>query len=393
MLAVAGASKTEARPLMLTVDLATGRETELTTPRWRDVTRILWAPDGKHLIAAARAADEGTSQIWMLDYSDGTVQRLTNDLESYFWLSFSADGRMLVTRQQRILSHLWLFPGGDLKKAKQLTFGGRNTDGYVGLAWTPDGKIVYTSRSGHVTDLHSIDPNSGEQVQLTANAGPDNTWPTVSRDGHYIAFTSHRTGARQIWVMDADGRNQKQLTIGQEPRETAYSAALSPDGSQVYFIRLGAGPSSVWKIPASGGTAVPVSHLTNATAEGFLSSSPDGKWLAFQYVAAQPESRGEQPTLTLGILPSDGNGEPRLFDLPMRRPMVQWSADSSAFDYFSGAFNSSSLLRQPLAGGPPQKLLEFPDRVFNYAWSLDGKDLVVARGQLQGDAVLITNLP
>jgi Tol biopolymer transport system component len=193
--------------------------------------------------------------------------------------------------------------------------------------------------------------------------------------------------------MDADGRNQKQLTVGQEPRETAYSAALSADGSQIYFIRLGAGPSSVWKIPVNGGTAVPVSHLTNATAEGFLSSSPDGKWLAFQYVAAQLEPRGEQPTLTLGILPSDGNAEPHLFDLPMRRPMIQWSSDSTAFDYFSGAFNSSSLLRQPLAGGPPQKLLDFPDRVFNFAWSLDGKDLAVARGHLQGDAVLITNLP
>ena len=393
MLAVAGASKTEARPLLLTVDLASGLETELTTPRWRDVTRILWMPDGKHLIAAARAADEGTSQVWMLDYPDGNVRRLTNDLESYFWLSFSADGRMLVTRQQRILSHLWLFPGGDIKKAKQLTFGGRNTDGYVGLAWTPDGKIVYSSRSGHITDLHSIDPNSGEHVQLTSNSGPDNAWPAVSRDGRYIAFTSHRTGARQIWLMDADGRNQKQLTVGQEPRETAYSAALSADGSQIYFIRLGAGPSSVWKIPVNGGTAVPVSHLTNATAEGFLSSSPDGKWLAFQYVAAQSESRGEQPTLTLGILPSDGNAEPHLFDLPMRRPMIQWSSDSTAFDYFSGAFNSSSLLRQPLAGGPPQKLLDFPDRVFNFAWSLDGKDLAVARGHLQGDAVLITNLP
>ena len=73
--------------------------------------------------------------------------------------------------------------------------------------------------------------------------------------------------------------------------------------------------------------------------------------------------------------------------------MIQWTADSTAFDYFAGPFNSSSMLRQPLAGGPSQKLLDLPDRAFNFARSQDGKDLVVARGQLQGDAVLITNLP
>ena len=46
-----------------------------------------------------------------------------------------------------------------------------------------------------------------------------------------------------------------------------------------------------------------------------------------------------------------------------------------------------------LTGGEPQKLLDFPDRVFNFAWSRDGKNLIVARGRQQGGALLITNLP
>ena len=392
-LIVAGASLQEARSLLLVVDVSTGQETELKTPLWSEITRTLWTPNGKQLIVAARAAGEATSQLWMLDFPDGDVRRLTNDLENYFWLSLSADGRMLVTRQQKILSHLWLLPEGEIKKARQLTFGGRNIDGYVGLAWAPDGKIVFSARSGHSRDLHSIDPHSGDSIQLTDNSGVDNTWPATSRNGRYIVFISHRTGSRQIWRMDNEGHDQKQLTFGEEPKNSAYSPALSPDGAEVFFIKLGSGPAAIWKIPVEGGTPVPVSHLTNATAEGFLSISPDGKWMAFRYVAAQPEARGEGSTLTIGVLPTDGNAEPRLFDLPMRRPMIQWTVDSTAFDYFAGPFNSSSMLRQPLTGGPPQKLLDFPDRVFNFARSQDGKDLVVARGQLQGDAVLITNLP
>jgi DNA-binding winged helix-turn-helix (wHTH) protein len=132
-------------PKLLTVDLASGQETELKTPRWRAISHALWMPDGKHLLVAARESNESTSQLWMLPYPDGEIRRLTNDLESYFWLSLSSDGRMLVTRQQRIVSHLWALPDGDVKKARQLTFGRRNFDGYVGLAWAPDNRIISAS--------------------------------------------------------------------------------------------------------------------------------------------------------------------------------------------------------------------------------------------------------
>jgi Tol biopolymer transport system component len=93
------------------------------------------------------------------------------------------------------------------------------------------------------------------------------------------------------------------------------------------------------------------------------------------------------------VLPIDGNADPKLFDLEVSRPMIQWAADSAAFYFVGGLFNSSSLCRQPLAGGEPQKLLDFPDRIFNFAWSRDGTNLVVSRGRRQGDAILITNLP
>lgn len=380
-------------PKLLTVDVSTGKETELQTPRWRAISRALWTPNGKHLIVSARETNESSSQLWIIDYPGGEVRRLTNDLESYFWLSLSADGRMLVTRQQRIVSHLWLLPDGDVKKAKQLTFGERAFDGYVGLAWTPDGNIIFSSLSGHITNLYSMDIDGNNRIQLTANTGQDNTYPTVAKDGRNIVFTSNRTGTMQIWRMDVDGRNQKQLTSGEGQTERAQSAVLSPDGREVFFIKRGTPQSAIWKVSIDDGDATQVSRLTNAAAEGFLSISPDGKWLAYRHVSVKPETANEEGTTQIGVLPTDGNAEPKLFNLSMRRPMIQWTADSSAFYYSSGAFNSSILWRQPLDGNKPQKLIEFPDRVFNFAWSFDNKHLVVARGRLKGDAILITNLP
>ncbi|MCM3873638.1 MAG: DPP IV N-terminal domain-containing protein [Pyrinomonadaceae bacterium] len=392
-LVVAAGREQQISPKLVTIDVSTGKEIELKTPQWRAVSRVLWMPSGKHLIVAAREINEPSSQLWMIAYPDGEVRRLTNDLEAYFWISLSADGRMLVTRQQKIISHLWLLPDGDIKKARQLTFGGRNLDGYVGLAWLPDGRILFSALGGHITDLHSMNANGDNRVEMTSNAGQDNTYPTVSRDGRYIVFTSNRSGTGQIWRMDIDGRNQKQLTFGEQQSERAQSAALSPDGTEVFFIKRGPGPAAIWKVSIEGGPPVPVSRLTNATTEGFVSISPDGRWLAYRHVSTQPEARSEIPTMRIGVLPTHGNADPKLFDLSMRRPLVQWSANSASFDYSAGTFNSSSLLRQPLAGGESQKLLDFPDRVFSFAWAPDGKSLVVARGKQQGDALLITNLP
>ena len=386
----------EQRNLLL-VDISTGEERELRTPRWRAVAKALWTPNGKHLIFSARAADEPSSQLWLLAFPDGELRRLTNDLESYFWLSLSADGRMLVTRQQRFILHLWLMPEGEVKRARQLTFGGRNFDGYNGLAWTPNGRIVFSSFTNNVTDLYSMDPDGSHRVQLTANSGPDNASPVVSNDGRYIVFTSNRTGSRQLWRMDLDGRNQKQLTFGDAQKndgqkETAQYPALSPDGKEIFFSKRGVGTAEICKISIEGGTPVPVSQLTGIAAEGFLSISPDGKWLAYHYVATGQKPR-EERTTRIGVLPMDGAAQLKLFDLPMRRPITQWSEASDAFDYAAGTFNTSSLWRQPIRDGEPRKICDFPDRIFNFAWSRGRKNLVVARGELQGDALLMTNLP
>ena len=389
---VASGIQSQFFPKLLAIDVADGKETEVKIPRWRAIPRVVWLPDGKNLIISAREAKEPYSQLWMMSYPEGEVRRLTNDLEAYFWISVSADGRMVVTRQQKIFAHLWILPDGDLNKAKQLTFGGRNLDGYAGLDWSPDGKIVFSGFANNVTDLYSMNADGGNRIQLTANAGQDNNFPTVSRDGRFVVFTSNRSGTTQIWRMDIDGRNQKQMTLSEETNERVQSPALSADGTEVFFIKRGTGPAAIWKIPVEGGDAVQVSRLTNATPEGFVSISPDGKRLAYNHVVDKPENGGEERLFTIGVLPTSGSGEPQLFNLPMRRPFVQWTSETT-FDYAAGTFNASSLLRQTLAGGASQNLLDFPDRIFNFAWSHDGKNLVVSRGKQQGDAILITNLP
>jgi Tol biopolymer transport system component/DNA-binding winged helix-turn-helix (wHTH) protein len=376
---------------LLMIGVASGEQIELKTPRWRGIFNILWMPDGRRLVFSARALDEPSPQIWTIAYPDGELRRLTNDIESYLWLSLSADGRMLVTRQRSNILHLFVVRDGDLKNARQLTFGERGLDGFGGVAWTPDERIVFSHVGASVTDLYLMNRDGGNRVRLTENSGSENNHPTVSRDGRHIVFTSNRAGSRQIWRMDIDGRNQKQLTFAKEQKESAQFPALTPDG-EVFFVKHGSGPASICKVPIAGGVPVLVLAPANATPDGPLSISPDGKWLTYRHISGQAESTSEEPTLRIGVLPVRG-GEPRFFDLAVRRSIIQWSTDSNSFSYAAGNFDSSSLWRQPLDGSEPKKLLDFSDRLFNFAWSRDGRSLIVAKGKEQGDAILITNLP
>src|SRR5262249_25700292 len=162
--------------------------------------------------------------------------------------------------------------------------------------------------------------------------------------------------SRQIWRADVDGRNQKQLTFGGDQKDSAQYAAVSPDGKEVFFIKRGAGPAAIWEVSIEGGNPVPVSRLTGAAAEGFLSISPDGKGLPYKHAPAG-QNPGEDGALRIGALQTAGAAEPMLFDLPARSPTPRWSADSAAFVYAAGGpFASSSLWRQPIACGEPQKL-------------------------------------
>jgi TolB protein len=61
-----------------------------------------------------------------------------------------------------------------------------------------------------VIDIITIDPESGEAVQLTENQG-SNEAPTWSPDGSLIAFSSTREGKSRIYVMTAYGTDQRRL--------------------------------------------------------------------------------------------------------------------------------------------------------------------------------------
>ena len=98
----------------------------------------------------------------------------------------------------------------------------------VSPAWSPDGKkLAYVGiEKGKINIFTiSVDPEPGVPVQLTADAG-SNEDPCWSPDGRFIVFSSNRAGGFHLYIMNANGYNQRRITYfkGEE-----FSPSWSPN--------------------------------------------------------------------------------------------------------------------------------------------------------------------
>src|SRR5260370_16371001 len=124
-------------------------------------------------------------------------------------MSLTMDSSTMAVVQIALQSDIWNMPNGKTSEARRITSGTGNADGFQGLSWTPNGKLIYTSSATGSWELWSIDANGSNQKQITSDAH-QNVAPTVTPDGGYIVFFSDRAGLN-LWRMDVDGGNPKQL--------------------------------------------------------------------------------------------------------------------------------------------------------------------------------------
>jgi TolB protein len=279
------------------------------------------------------------------------------------------------------VANIWVAPGLDLSRGKELTTGKNGWYGLDGLVWMRDGRVVYTSAASGNMDIWIMDADGGNQKQLTTDPLVDNS-PAVSPDGRYILFISNRGGMPSIWRMDADGGNQKQLTSGQED----YGPQVTPDGQWIVFHSWRSGKQALWKMAFEGGEPT---QLTSKFTF-YPTISPDSKLIACGFFDEQPGSLQR-----IALLPIEGGEFTKTFDLPVTASLdpLQWSADGKAILYRDTRNGITNIWSQPVDGGAPKQLTDIskPEQIFTFDLSGDGKQLAVSRGIVTSDVVLISN--
>jgi dipeptidyl aminopeptidase/acylaminoacyl peptidase len=212
--------------------------------------------------------------------------------------------------------------------------------------------------------------------------------PQVSPDGRWVAFTvqsvdvGQNSRSRQVWIVPVLGGNPRQLTSEGDND----SPRWSPDSRRIAFVSTRGGSSQIWMMDADGSAQRQVTRLASEASGAVW--SPDGKFLLFTS-QVYPECNADDACNARRIEEeSKSKVKARIYTTLLYRHWNQWQGK-----------RRSHLLVVPPEGGPARDLtpgFKFDVPPFSlsgggdYAVSPDGKEVVYA-ANLDEDQATSTN--
>ncbi len=374
-------STMDSRFHLIEYSLDNGSEKRLSTGNWLVINGLKWLLDGSGIIISARDTDTQFSQVWEIPYPDGTPRRITNDFSTYLDVSLTADNKFLVAIKEDRLYNIWVSPDATTENTRRITLDEGRDEGIAGVVKTADGKIVYTVRKTGTIDLWTVNEDGTDNRQLTFDQGT-NFSPVISPNGKSIVFVSDRTGIQKIWRMNLDGGNQAELT---DSNDTDGYPSFTPDGNWIVYQRTNSKTqTTIWKIATEGGEPIQLTKFDSARAV----VSPNGNLIACDYVEANPDISAK-----IAIIPVNGGRPLKILELPdVYKSMFRWTADGKALIYIDNRDRTDNLWSQTLDNSPPKQLTFFVSgRISKFDINRDGKGFVLSRGQESSDVVMISD--
>ena len=256
-------------------------------PSVRQVGQYRLDPDGSRLVMEildSEISEEGLiqfSNLWLMDaHVGGGLQRLTDGKYFDAGASFSPDGQFIFFSANRAGRNSIFRLAVSGPKGLSLITSGATADGLPSVSpdgqtlmytafmdassipqlwslplekglpmqlregsgpqWSPNGKLILYSamdRSTGKMKIWTMKPDSTEPTQLTQPSGYNDIDPVWTPDGTQIVYASDRGVASgkqnyDIWIMNADGSNPKQLTTNGSRDD---KPIVSQDGKTIYF--------------------------------------------------------------------------------------------------------------------------------------------------------------
>ena len=227
----------------------------------------------------------------------------------------------------------------------------------------PIGKIVYTCFVDGVDQICIIDADGKNQTQLTFSSSTD-WYSSISAQGE-ILFSSQRTTAFGIHQMSENAGNLQLLT---PPRNGDYSPELSPDGRQIVFTRVEDGNQNIWLMDTNANNLQAVTNFEGDALDPTW--SPDGSQIAFARRLI------DEPTYSHFIINLDGSGLRQLApSLPNQGGRSDWSPDGNWLAIYAGERGDRNIYLVSIVGDEIIQLTEWGDNLAP-AWSPDGNWLV-----------------
>jgi serine/threonine protein kinase/dipeptidyl aminopeptidase/acylaminoacyl peptidase len=378
-------SQGSAQAQISTFDMASGKDTSLTSFPDKVFTDLVWTPDGRGLLVNYRSSGSTNQQIGFVSYPGGRFQSLTNDTHGYRALSLSADGKSMVSIQRQESDSVSLQPATS-NGASVAISGLPNQAEVRGVDWDTHGDLLVTT----TTSILRLSPDGSRQATLLSATSESIGWSSVCGRGGPILFSAYLRGGKtttNVWRVDADGSRPKQLTSGKDDR----FPLCSPDGASFYYVDFVT--LRTMKMPIDGGSPelIKASVVPTGWMVGAVNFSPDGRWMAEIESIADPAT--QTATYKVALVDVTANSEASTKYLDARADIdapIAFTPDGKAVAYKIVENGVGNVWAQPLDGSPGHRLTNFTsDRIRTFQFSPDGKTLAVTRYHLVSDVVLL----
>ncbi|HTP69087.1 MAG TPA: protein kinase [Dongiaceae bacterium] len=358
----------------LAVDANSGQDRLVGSSSNRIYYGPAWMPDGSAIVAPSSQLDVGRmqTQIGLIAYPGGEYRPITADTNDYGRVGVSKDGKTIVAIQSKVRFTLGVAPAQDpdqlhnIPLASQILPWRWSWMSVDRLLVPQAGTLKAVKADGAESTVFSDQKHVADQVTVCGSAQTI-VFRQVAHDGGVSA---------NLWRIDANGTNQKQLTSGLNDQEPACDAA----GKWVYYID-NVDNRYVKRVSLDGGSPETVVKF----AVGSFAVSPDGKEIA------SFEVRELDHKLMVRI----DNVETRQLtyaDIDQRAlpDGLAFAPDGKGIVYIVREKGVDNLWLQPLNGALHRQLTHFKkDKTFRFAFSPDGSKIAIECGNVESDAVML----
>ncbi len=327
---------------------------------------LSWSPDGRSLAIIDRDLPQSPNRVVSLSLDTREKHRLTSPPADYSgdeFPRFSPDGTTLafVRTHSSGNSDIYLLPIAPDQPAgepRRVTFDRRYL---LGLDWTPDGRsIVFSSDAGGSRNLWRASTSGGSPARL-ATGGEDGLYPSVSRQGHLLAYEKSVADSN-IWRMSGPAVTGRKTPATRLISSTQRDSEpqFSPDGKRIAFVSDRSGSAEIWVCDSEGLNPIKVTAFGGPHL-GSPRWSPDGHRIAFDSL--------REGHRDIYVIAAEGGSLRRLTAETSSDVRPSWSQDRRWVYFGSNRSGDWQVWRAPSAGGPAvqvtrkggREALESPD--------------------------------